>query len=430
MNRAPLRALAAAAALLVLAACADDRVTGPTGPNRQVSESATAEEISRDSLAPAPDTVVYGGEQEYEDIAREVPGYAGHWYDENGDRVVQLTDLAYQDQALRVIDSRPQPEPADGEKRTGATRFVQVRYDFATLRDWRNRASDAVLNVPGAVFTDLNEVQNRVGVGIADESARAGVEEQLKAAGVPLEATLVEVVGKPEQYQTLQNFFRPLQSGYQIQNQLSWTCTLGVPAVAGWPSYLTNSHCTQAFWWNTGTAFYQHVFGAPFFIGNEVSDPPGWACWPWVCRWSDAARIAVPGNVPAANQIARTGCFGVHWAPGCINTAGIAPFNVLNPPQWWPWPFQWVDKVGRTTGWTKGVVTHTCINIVMPPNRQLLCQYLMTNMAGPGDSGSPVFLQFGGNAQVTGMLWGGIVAPGFQRSIFSARGAIFADLGA
>lgn len=417
-----------ALALLALAACADTPATGPAAAGPSLA--------SADSAAPAPDTVVYEGEKEYEEVAAQVPGYAGHWYDEDGNRVIALTDRSQEALAVRVIDARDEPEPAEGEQRTGATRFVDAQYDFATLRDFRNRATFPVLEAPGAVAVDADEHRNRLTVWIEDDAARPEVERRLAAARVPLDATIIEVTGAPEAYQTLQNFFRPLQSGYQIQNPAGGICTLGVPGLGAAPSYITNSHCTQAYWWNTGTAFYQPLVAAAWFIGNEAIDPPGWACGGgWICRWSDAALIPVAAGVPWANQIARTTGFGVHWAPGSITTGGLAAWNVVNPPQWWPLLGQWVDKVGRTTGWNRGVVTNTCVNFVAPPpsppGRRVLCQYLMTNMAGPGDSGSPVFRQLPVNrAQVTGLLWGGINLPWFKRSIFSPRGGVWTDLGA
>lgn len=436
ITRALPRSLAALAVLAALAACADDRATGPTGPNHATATEpvATDSVVEPDTLATPPDTVIYEGEQEYEDIARQVPGYAGHYYDEQGNREVQLTDLSQQDLALRVLDSRPQPELAEGETHTGVTHFVQAKYDFATLRDTRNQVVESVLKVQGVSIIDLEEQRNRVLVGVVDDAARAAVEEQLLASRVFAGAVAVEVTGAPEAFQTLQNFFRPLRSGYQIQNGLAGTCTLGPPGLTRAPSYFTNSHCTQFYWWNTGTAFFQHVVGGAFFIGREVADPPGWPCFGgWVCRWSDAALIGVAGGVPAANQIARPAFPGFHWAPGSINTAGGAAWGILNPPLWWPFAGQWVDKVGRTTGWNRGIVTNTCVILVAPPpappGRAVLCQYLMTNMAGPGDSGSPVFQNLGGNARVAGILWGGIVTPWFKRSIFSPRGAVFADFG-
>lgn len=414
------------AALAALAACAD---TPTTGPGEPMDVSASEEPVQ-----PAP--IVYEGEQEFEEIAAQVPGYAGHWRTEKGDRVIALTDLSQQELALRVVDERPEPELAEGEVRTDVTHFVNVSHDFFTLKKWRDAATFPVLGAEGAVAVDLDEHRNAITVWVADENARAGVEAELERAGVPLRAAIVEVTGVPESYQTLQNFFRPLQGGYQIQNGGGGTCTLGPPGLTTTPTYITNSHCTAAFWGNTATPFYQHIVGAPWFIGNEVLDPAGWPCGGgWLCRWSDAALIGVASNVPWANQIARTTGWGWNWAPGSINNGGLAAWNVANPPLWWPGGGQLVDKVGRSTGWSRGFITNTCVNFVAPPpappGRIVLCQYLMTNMGGPGDSGSPVFRQLPwGRAQVTGVLWGGIVTPWFKRTIFSPRGGVFADLGA
>lgn len=416
------RTLAALGVLAVLAACADTPTAGPADP-------AGPSFAAGDTLPVPPDSLVYEGEKEYEEIARQVPGYAAHWYDPQGNRVIRLTDLSKQSLAVQVIDGRGQPELAEGETRTGVTNFIQSTYDFATLRSFRNRVTYAVLRVDSVALVDLDEQRNRLFIGLAAERARAAVEAELVKAGVPLSAAIIEVTGAPEQYQTLQNFFRPLRSGFQIQNPAGVNCTLGVPSVGMGPAYITASHCTQVFWWNTGTGFFQNVVAGANFIGAETVDPAGWACGALTCRRSDAALIPVAAGVPAANQVARTAWFGWHWAGGSINTAGIAPFNVVNPPLMWPAVGQIVDKVGRTTGWNRGVVTNTCVNVPGPPGRLLMCQSLITNLSGPGDSGSPVFRQLPANtARITGLLWGAF--PGMNRSIISARGGVFLDLGA
>lgn len=413
------------AALAALAACADTPTAGPAEP-----ALATA---SSDTILPPPDTIIYDAEQEYEDVALQVKGYAGHWYDEQGDLVVLLTDRSQADLAVQVIRSQQDPELAEGETRTGATRIVDAVYDFATLRDWRNAATFPVLAAPGAVAVDLDEERNRVAVWIADESARAGVEAELRNAGVPLAAAVIEVTGAAEAT-NLQGFFNPKQSGYQIQDAAGRTCTLGPPGLTAAPTYFTASHCTPAFWANTGVGFFQHIVGGGFFIGNEAVDPPGWACFGvWVCRWSDAALINIAAGVPTANQVARTTWFAWHWAPGSINAVGVPAFNVVNPPLWTPRLKMVVDKVGRTTGWNRGFVTNTCVNMVAPPpapaGRLVLCQFLVTNMSRPGDSGAPVFRQLPLNrAQITGLLWGTV--PGANRSIVSTRRGMRLDTGA
>lgn len=414
------------AVLAALAACADTPTAGPAEPSLGLSAAA-------DTTVAPPDTIIYEGEQEYEDVARQVPGYAAHYFSEDGDLVVALTDRSQEALALRVIQSRPQPELADGERRTGVTRVVDARYPFAQLRDWRNAATFPVLDVPGVVAVDLDEVRNRVAVWLADPAPRAQVEAVLQKAGVPLAGTIIEVTGRPEELQTLQNFFRPLQGGYQVRTPAGAQCSLGSPVPTTVPRYFVASHCTQAYWNNSGTAFYQPAVAPAWFIGNETLDPPGWPCGANLCRWSDAAVINVGPGVPWANQIARTTFAAFGWAPGSINTAAVPAFNAAVAPQWWPLANQLVDKVGRTTGWNRGVVTHTCVNLTgwapTPGGRTVMCQYLATNMSGPGDSGAPVFRQLAVGAQVTGLLWGNFNLPGFQRSIFSPRGGMFTDLG-
>ena len=71
------------------------------------------------------------------------------------------------------------------------------------------------------------------------------------------------------------------------------------------------------------------------------------------------------------------------------------------------------NKVGRTTGWTQGTVTRTCVDTgVSGSNIVLLCQGFVENdkaqIVGGGDSGSPVFRIDGGdNVTLLGNLWGG-----------------------
>jgi len=71
-----------------------------------------------------------------------------------------------------------------------------------------------------------------------------------------------------------------------------------------------------------------------------------------------------------------------------------------------------VNKVGRTTGWTQGPVTATCVNTaVSGTNIVQICQNFVTAGVGSGDSSSPVFsitpTSTDPNAVVLrGILWG------------------------
>nr|WP_273000261.1 hypothetical protein [Hydrogenibacillus schlegelii] len=74
-----------------------------------------------------------------------------------------------------------------------------------------------------------------------------------------------------------------------------------------------------------------------------------------------------------------------------------------------PYAGQILDKIGRTTGWTYGKVTGTCVDVNQAGSDiTLLGQDIVAAGSGGGDSGSPVFYWHGGNEVILyGLLWGG-----------------------
>jgi hypothetical protein len=73
---------------------------------------------------------------------------------------------------------------------------------------------------------------------------------------------------------------------------------------------------------------------------------------------------------------------------------------------------QTANKVGRTTGWTQGPVTRTCVDTgVSGTNIVLLCQAFVESsvqLVAGGDSGSPVFRVVSRDkVTLLGNLWGG-----------------------
>jgi hypothetical protein len=94
-----------------------------------------------------------------------------------------------------------------------------------------------------------------------------------------------------------------------------------------------------------------------------------------------------------------------------------------------------VNKVGRTTGWTSGRVTATCVDTgVFASSFALLCQSFVQNDAGSavvggGDSGSAVFaIDAGPNVSLYGVLWGG--SSDNTLFVFSPMSGIERELGA
>jgi hypothetical protein len=213
----------------------------------------------------------------------------------------------------------------------------------------------------------------------------------------------------------------------------SLVCTLGFNATRNAQrSFITNSHCTNSQGGNESTPYWQPTrVAASTRIATEVADPAyttGGSCPPGRrCRRSDAARARyASGTTSTLGRIARTS--GVNNGSLTItgNFAVTAEGSTIFGQQ--------VDKIGRTTGWTRGEVRGTCVNTnVDGTNITLLCQGWVSAGAGPGDSGSPIFRRQGTGSNVTllGILWGGSILPdGSSLYIFSPISNIESELGA
>lgn len=332
------------------------------------------------------------------EVNRAVPGFGGMYVDEAGTVNVWVRD--------------PEAAPMDTlEKVFGESiRLHRGDYDFAQLAAWRDRARP-VLGAAGVVLLDVDERSNRVRVGIAEgadtrRAARA-VRREMARRGVPAAAVEIAEVPEVRPMVDLSDTFNPVPGGVEI-NFSNFLCTLGFNiqfSPGGACYFMTNDHCTDVQGAVDGTIYFQ-PFGGPQ-IGVEVADPPffsGGVCPAGrVCRYSDAA--AARYNDPADcefGSIART----------LLNSTTVDPVQ----PRWdivakqlAPAVGQKMGKVGRTTGWTVGNVTATCVDTnVSGTNQTMLCQSFVAAGVGSGDSGSPVFRfrERTSQAQLTGILWG------------------------
>ncbi|HJR66343.1 MAG TPA: hypothetical protein VJ802_07915 [Gemmatimonadaceae bacterium] len=284
------------------------------------------------------------------------------------------------------------------------------------LASWFDQASPAVMALPGAVFADHDERANKLVFGVENAAAIPGIRVALARLGVPSSAYEMEVTEPIYQMATLRDVFRPTQAGIQIHFG-QYLCTMGfnVSHSAG-RSFITNSHCTNRQGGTEGTQYYQPSSGINgTVIATEAADPGyfrGGACPKGKkCRYSDASR-ALYASGTASNQgdiLKTTGAnngsltvAGVFTISSQDNTTSNFALGTV------------VNKVGRTTGWTQGEVTRTCVHTgVQGTNIAQLCQTFVSNpggavVVGSGDSGSPVFrITSGDNVQLVGILWGG-----------------------
>lgn len=281
---------------------------------------------------------------------------------------------------------------------------------------WFAQASSEVLALPGAVFADNDERIGKLVFGVENEHAIPGIRIALARLGIPTSAYDVEVTQPIRQLATLRDVFRPVQAGVQIHFG-NFLCTMGFNADDGTDrSFITNSHCTNTQGGVEGTQYYQPLSSVNgTVIATEVEDPTysrGGSCPRGKkCRRSDSSRARYASGVASirGDILKTTGANNGSLTVGGVFTITSQDNTTTN--------FSIgtvVNKVGRTTGWTQGEVTRTCVNTaVSGSNIAQLCQSFVANPAGAtvvgsGDSGSGVFrITSGDNVQLVGILWGG-----------------------
>ncbi|HEU0053197.1 MAG TPA: hypothetical protein VFQ39_08460, partial [Longimicrobium sp.] len=183
-----------------------------------------------------------------------------------------------------------------------------------------------------------------------------------------------------------------------------------------------------------GTIHYQSLSGqAGGRIGVEAADPvyvKGGTCPKGKkCRVSDSSRgLYDVGIVNVLGRIARTASRGS--LTGSLTIDAVNPFFTINGEQGSAVVGEEVNKVGRTSGWTFGNITRTCVDTSVQGSQVLLrCQNWVAAGVQGGDSGSAVFTWGGGsNVTLKGILWGGNASN--DTFIYSPINQIEQDLGA
>jgi len=334
-------------------------------------------------------------------LGRAVRGFGGFFYDAQGRPTVYLKHAAERSNAERAL------APYFRAQRLSPS-AVQVRrgdFDWIQLERWFVQASAEVLGQAGAVFVDADEASNRVRIGV-ERGAAGQARAAVARLGIPAEAVIVEETEPITFAATLRDRVRPVVGGLQI-NFPGFLCTLGFNAVrSGVSSFITNSHCTNTQGGTEGTPYWQPLESVdPVRIGTEVDDPVYFRRRSGCpngrrCRFSDASRAAYAAGIDVdLGTLAKTTGpnNGSITISGSFNITGEGSAAVG----------QTANKVGRTTGWTQGLVTNTCVNTgVSGSNIVQLCQTFVSAGVGGGDSGSPVFRETS-NVTLLGILWGG-----------------------
>jgi hypothetical protein len=401
---------------LILAGCQDN--SNPTAPN--TGPLAARGQTSQGSELPSA-----------AEFDRQVPGFGGFFLSKDGSPTVYLTRGSDRAPAERVLAGYLGARGLS----TAAIHVLEGQYSWKQLQRWQDVATGEAFAAPGAVFVDNDETSNRIRIGVENLSAEGQIRAAVARFGVPDQAVIVEKVDPIVQVATLQNVVdRPVRAGVQI-NFPGFLCSVGFNATSGTQkSFITASHCTTKQGGVESTPYWQplqSVDGTQ--IATEVADPvyvKGGAGCPKgkQCRYSDASRAAyINGANQALGLIAQTsganngsltitGSFSI-TSDDCSTRGGCLAVGTT------------VNKVGRTTGWTSGAITNTCVNTGVSGSRIVqLCQTFVSAGVGAGDSGSDVFqVTSGSNVKLAGVLWGG--NSGGTQFVFSPFGNVTSELG-
>jgi len=313
-----------------------------------------------------------------------------------------------------------------------ALRVLPARFAWADLERWQAQATPEALAVRGAVLVDADEATNRVHIGVEHAAAASQVRSVLARLGIPAAAVDVDIVQPIRQVATLRGAVRPVVAGVQI-NFPGFLCTLGFNATRqGIAGFVTASHCTNTQGGVESTPYWQPTETAkPVQVATETADPSYKSTLAGCpsgrrCRKSDASFAKyVNGTTRTLGAIARTSSTSssnltISGSWKVTSNATSSSFTVGET----------VNKVGRTTGWSKGKVVATCATVnVSGSTVTQICQTIVNAKVGAGDSGSDVFtVTSGTNVKLDGVLWG--ASSDGTTFVFSPFANITGELGA
>lgn len=352
----------------------------------------------------------------FADVARLVPSFGGFFVGDDGRLNVYLLNRAHLPEAMQAItavfgrDELPLENPV----------ALQGRYNFTQLKTWHDAHQRSTLTLPGVSFVDIDEMNNRLEIGVTSFNAAMEVRAALQRQGISEEMAHISEVERFSMHQSLQSKWRPIAGGIQIGN-LGGACTLGFLAtVDKQAGFITNSHCTSTFGVNNSDAIKQPNNNIANTIGTELFDPPmfvnGNCPSGRTCRYSDAVFIARDAGTTQPNPLIG-GDFG-HLLLANDPSADVPVKYRISSRAKFTAAGTIVEKVGRSTGRTKGQVAATCANVNQADGmgndtgRTMFCQNIANATSAPGDSGSPVFTleTFPGGStgvRLHGIHWGG-----------------------
>lgn len=413
--------------------------------------------------------VVQRAEKPFVELSEMLNGFAGYHLDKDGNLVVLVKDLSNPDNIKQTVRSYVNNRYSKSGMQFNSTQIVLKKavFSFKELQSWRDQIRNPLINTDGVLSIDLAEDKNVLRIGVNSETVIPEIKSIVYEYKIPEQSIDTYITSKPTSLSsskppesnsrpfffssTLEDDIRPLTGGLELtryepstgQHQFG-TITF-VALRQGQPVIVTASHVTvdsdDGSIWTVYPAheYYQSNRFATSQIGSEIFDPYGWSCgWiinPKECRKSDSAVIELDGSVNyEIGTIAKTLGRGVDWQPGSKTIDPNMPrFRIIsddkdilvNMP---------LNKMGKTSGWTNGWVTSTCVDVLSGQgsgNVWYTCQGRVYKMyAANEDSGAPVFYDHTtpyGDVELVGLAWS--INATEQYTNFSPMYRIFQELG-
>lgn len=401
-------------------------------------------------------------------VAREIPGFAGVFIDDNDTPNVATTTG---DVPAALLGSLLPEGPVGDRIASGDFEVYPVNFDYLQLARWRIILNNLLI-ADGVRGSTIYEIGNTVELLVDNDAIGETVVAHALAMGFPEGAVSYLVM---DEYSTLagkssssgnssvpcdfpnsfdlQECQRPYRAGLELgirdasgnpeinpSTGGTYFCSIGMVGTKTTPPFdnadimLTASHCTtfqQVYDPNgeirggvEGTQFTQpaNVFGSTPSFADEIVDPVFTTCPSGFntppgarCRWSDSAMAEVRSN--STSELAK----GTIWqttqrapAGGSTNIPMASNnFLTINAQAFFTFLGDEVEKIGRTTGWSYGDVFRTSVTMEVPINTESYPKYLLEQTfvdspgVGTGDSGGVVFTREGDPsfAQYAGLIW-------------------------
>jgi hypothetical protein len=393
----------ALAAVCAVTACGREPTTAPM-VGRMVSVGA-----QHQIEAAVRGRKVRGFEDDILRMESRAPGLGGVSFDSDGSIIVYLTDTSNAEwvrkslrgMARQLVDPDPNAAAMLAESKII---IRKGRFTFSQLVHLVPAVTRALQPLAGFQAIDADESLNRIRVTVNDPASAWEARRAVAALGLPDSLTTIEI--HPRVTSTsIREVFRPVTyGGVQIMSETQQFCSLGFNVVTNLSEngFLTASHCLTG---PIGAGFYNQYmyqsYYAPFVlqyrVGTVTINNAFTATEPecggfTLCTWADVAFIQYSPTSLGASRLARTASPGVNNNGGSISYVSYWGSLIKATAA----PGLTIDKVGRSTGWTRGTVAATCENFRPRPGDQydymVLCSTRVTGASsGQGDSGAPVF---------------------------------------